>query len=127
MDSRSLWQVPAFCPVRRCNKLRAQIHDRDSGTAGFSVYYNVQISRETFRRSPENFPEQPFGPIPYDGAADFTRYRNSETRMTECINPVKKDKSFRVYLLPRFVNCTVVDGTNNPMIAGKSLGFSFIH
>jgi hypothetical protein len=127
MDARSLWQILAFCPVCRCNKLRAQIRDRDTGTTGFSVYYNIQISRKLFSGSPENFTEQPFGPIPYDGAADFTRYRNSETRITECIDTIKKDESLRVNLYPLFVNCPVINGPNNPMGTGKSLGYSFIH
>lgn len=95
--------------------------------AGLCIDNKVEITRKIGNGSSENLPEQSFRAIPYTGTANFSRNRESEPRMAGFVFTIKKDKTYRMYLLPLLIYHPVIGGPDYPMTVGKTLGSFFIH
>lgn len=123
-------RAPELCPndfFGSVYKLPAQVLVTGSDAAGLCIDNKVEITRKIGNGSPENLPEQSFRAIPYTGTANFSRNRESEPRMAGFVFTIKKDKTYRMYLLPLLIYHPVIGGPDYPMTVGKTLGSFFIH
>ena len=112
---------------RRIQKFRTQPIVVDLCTTILGIDNNVELPGNFPKRSSKDLPKHALDAISNDGASDFPRYRNSQSRMPNLVRPKKQNETLRMDLPAGFIKRSVVRGFNNSDRTWKLFRVRFSH